>query len=135
MPTTISVSFHVRGKSFDPHVFSEEVGLSATKIWIKGQSVGEKSVVKGKENEWIISIGELSTRSVENQLRKILSRLRPYTALIIKNSKIKKLQADFAVAVYLVGDNTPSINLSSKIINEIAKYNAVLDIDIICIDE
>ena len=131
MRPSISAEFRVRGEVFNPVEFSKKILLSETKVWFKGDIVMEGSILKRKDNAWVVFTSEIKSYSVENQIRKVLLKVKPYSEWIIKAIQEQKLNVEISVAVYLVGDQTPSIYLAPNLIAEISKYNATVDIDLI----
>jgi hypothetical protein len=131
MRPSISAEFRVRGEVFNPLEFSKEILLSESKMWFKGDIIMKGSILKRKDNAWIICTPEINSFSVESQIRKVLLKVRPYSKWIISKVQAQKLNVEISVVVYLKSDQTPSIYLVPNIIKEISKYNALVDIDLI----
>ena len=69
--------------------------------------------------------------NLEDQMQRLLNQIVPYSNEIISVCQTLHLDAEFSFGVYIEGNNTPSIYLSRDIIHQIARFNALVDIDLI----
>lgn len=132
MKTTISSEFRIRGKNFNPSNLFKEIGLKPTRVWREGDLVQSSPTLRRKDTAWILSTEEVPSLSIEDQLQKLLDLILPYSNAVMEVCLSMNLDAEFSFGVYMAGSQTPSIYLTKEMIHKVGKFNARIDIDLIC---
>jgi hypothetical protein len=132
MKQRISVSFEIREFDRDPDEITQQVGLSPTETWEKGDILlrgtkNPKVKITARDNMWSVESGAESTESVEVHLEKLVKILAPYAAKIVPLAAKHKSMVRVA-AVY--DGYYPGIELSPRILAGLAALGAKVDLDI-----
>ncbi len=131
MKTSITSSFLLFGDDFDPKELVKIIGIEPSSIWKVGErKIKNNSVLLHKENGWAITVSQKPCMSLENQIRGLVNRLKPRLKQILDVKKKFKLDVAFTSAVYIYGNQIPSIHLKADIVKLIADFDALIDIDI-----
>lgn len=126
--------FLVRDFESHPKEITDQLGIEPTDIKVKGEYklIGKKNPQKiiNRENLWILD-SELSKKSsLEDHLKQLLNKVKPYRQNFIELAQKYKLELNCAVYYY---EANPGIFLESDIIKEVSELNASLNLDIYCL--
>lgn len=122
----------IDGEGFDPVAFDEKHGRLA------GGSVGERKRLVGKRGEispayWRSEeIGDLTTHTLDDAVRSLLSRLRP----VIREARQANGKRVMLEVVEMFREEDPGsvegLFLSVESLAMLAEFGASLDVDIVC---
>jgi len=129
MNSKIQVSFTLTGVGFDPNTVSSVIGINPTKTWRFGEQI-QNTLLKTKHDGWSISTGKQISIDLNVQLHEILKVIKTHIPQIKKVIKDYKLNAEFACAIYIDGDNIPVLNFEKDVIKIICELDAAIDIDV-----
>lgn len=126
--------FLIRGFEFHPRELTKQIGIEPTDIKVKGEYriVNPKTSHKmlNKENLWILYSSLPHNVPIEQHIEHLLNKIRPSKQNFIRIAKQYSLE--FTCAIYYYEAN-PGINLTNKILREIAELGIELGLDIYCL--
>lgn len=135
--TSNHVSFVIYDFECLPDEITKKLGIEPTETRIKGEIriIGKKKIkIKrvNKENSWHLKSDLPLTAPVENHLVNLLKKLKPRKQKITEINQ--KYYAEFSCALYFREAN-PGIHIDEKLLKEIGKLNAKLDLDMYCLGD
>ena len=133
MPTKIISDFRLKSRDIDSSVITSHINLQPTTVWKMGDCIGQ-SILKRKENAWILSTNKQECIDLEIQLDFLLKTITPNIQRIISACEKYNLTAEFFSAAY-IEEIMPSLYVSKEIIKKISGLNASLDVDLYFLGE
>ena len=126
MKNEIFIYFRIKGFDCEDNQISNLLDLVPSKTWRKGDIKAPNTILKHKENGWVLSIYKKNIRYVDNGLE--------YLFKLIKKSKkelalMKNVTKTFSIALYFQ-ESAPSITYDSKIISFLNEIGAEIEHDI-----
>ncbi len=102
--------------------------MTASDFWVKGKTKTDRTAVRHKENGFRISPA-LAYTSFEDRVRSVLKPLYDHR-LKLKRICGEACYVELSLAVYVVGDEIPSIHLPKDAINMLNGLHAEVDCDL-----
>lgn len=113
---------------------TQTLGITPTRIYIKGQQVDAKFLRISKTNGWRMSSGLDTHVSFEDQMIAMLNIIEPKIDLF--KPFCDNYYCEFACAIYIYYDNdesTPWLHLDHRYNELIKKLNIQFDLDLYCL--
>lgn len=133
MTNEVEVYFALKGDDFDPDAFTNQSGLTPTKVYRKGEP--GKYVEKYKFGLWEISTGRIANDVllIDELADQLVARIEGCADSIASAISESGLYAVLEVVLYISMDeklSTPALGFSSKTIAFLHKVGAEIDVDI-----
>lgn len=131
----IHVKFIISGYECLPNEITKQVGVSPTKVWVKGKprlvlKNGKKII--SKYNSWIIESELPTDEDPDAHLENILEKIRPHKKKFVELTH--KYPSGFFFGIYFNYCN-PGININKKILKEVYELGSELDFDMYYLGE
>lgn len=121
--------YYVRLKIVSQDLTAEEItvftGLKPDRTWKIGD-LRPKTIIKEKQNGWLIQSLLSKEESLESHVENLLNRLRPFASKLLELST--KVEIQFSCVAYDV--SPPALFFKKDIIAQISALGASLDIDL-----
>jgi len=127
--TSMCVEFSVSGL-FNPNVMVENIGITPSSIWRKGEYVG-KTKLKRKLDGWNISTDVVESMDCAGLTANVVDVIHKKQVYIINYCKKVSAKCTLRIVVYIENKQPPDLMVEGKVIGMIAKIGGDLDIDII----
>ncbi|VTR43297.1 Uncharacterised protein [Sphingobacterium thalpophilum] len=127
----LNLSFAIWDFENNTHdVITNDLGLSPSKIFVKGERISPKISKIRKRNAWIYGPSYGNTEDFETQLNKLLDVLEPRIPILKEYSK--KYPCDFSLAYFCsaLGYKPPLIHLGKRYHDFIREVDAEFDLDL-----
>ncbi len=128
MKSEIYVSFNLIGLDFNPDDITNKLGINPTKTWRVGDLIHPKTILKRKENGWSLQSQLNKYYQLEEHLKYLLNKIQPKSDFL--KEICSKNYGELSCAIYVRGEERPSIHLDRDIITKINKLNCEIDIDL-----
>jgi hypothetical protein len=128
MASSIQVRIVLTGKSLDPHLITQELGLEPTKTWRLGDRIG-KSQLSFEHDGWCFSLPKSETLDLGKEIRRLLDLLGPCRAAIRNLQTEHGPDVEIACEVW-IGEHTPSVHLEADLLADLSAMGACLDVDL-----
>jgi hypothetical protein len=115
---------------------TQKLGISPTKIYIKGQKSNPRLLMIAKRNRWILDSGLDRYASFEDHINAMLNIIEPKADLF--RPFCEKYHCEFSCAIYLrygSEDSAPSVHLNSRYNRLIRELNIEFDVDLYCLPD
>lgn len=127
----VKVDFRIVGFDCTAEEITEILGVSPSRVYLKGEKVSTKSFVERKENIWLLESTSNSNLDLESHLENLSQKIKPY----LDSFKIvcEKYYCEFSCCLYLdkdSDDSIPSVHLDKAFTVLLKELNAETDIDI-----
>jgi len=128
----ICASLALFSMTVTPEQMTEMLGASPTNSWHLGdrRSNRPNDPRVEKDHGWRLSTGYINTIEAEVAIRRLLELLEPIQSKITQLTTSPEVMAELAVYAD-VTDQQPSIHIASVMLQQIAKLNCDIDVDII----
>ncbi len=115
---------------------TERLGITPTKIHIKGQKIDPKFLRIAEKNGWRMGSGLDKYDSFEDHMNTMLNIIESKIDLF--KPLCEKYYCEFSCAVYIRydnGDSTPWLHLNKRYNELIKKLNIEFDLDLYCLPD
>lgn len=127
--TSILVEFKITGDEFDPDTVTKKLQIVPNEYWQKGEQIKNKSIVRSFSC-WIIKTGYEESLDVNNQLVKILDKIKDKKNELIELKKQNNFDYKVDIVIQIENNEKPAIYLSSDIIEFANSIKAEFDFDL-----
>jgi hypothetical protein len=108
------------------------LGITPSKVYIKGEPMNPRIVIKAEQNGWRIKNPLDEYTSFEEQLEAMLDLLEPKIDILKPLSE--KYECEFSLAIFIFNRNesTPWVHLTKRYNDFIRKVEVEFDLDLYC---
>ena len=126
--TEIRTYFSIYPDETDPEKLTELIGIKPSSTHLKGNPLVKDNPksYRHKENLWEIKSQLDPSSHLKDHVINVLEQLRPFKKIIIEVTK--GMYKELAVTIFFSGQRPP-LHLNKHILNELAEYEAEIDID------
>lgn len=126
--TSIRIYLSIFGESFDPNTLTNLVGLTPTKIGIKGHPIEGKAITY-KDTFWDFSTDIADSLLLEVVTSPLVSKLKGLELTIFQFMTAHALLAKFFIVVEIFDKQAPSLYFDRAFLSCIESLGAEVDID------
>lgn len=126
-PDEVKVYLKITGFECSPKEISDLLSIKATRTWLRGDDIYPRTIVKRKENGWLLQSKIAPDIRVIKHIENLLAITLP------KKNHFEKLPEGTDVAIYCVVYSEfgrPDISLKPDMVKAIASLGAALDFDL-----
>ena len=117
---------------FDTDIITQVLDLKPTKCYKKGELIFPDATVKYKHTGWVLGIKTIESIDASDEISKLLNILMPKEREVRELCFRYSLDIELGCIIY-IHEQTPVLNFSRKMIEQIDRLNASLDIDIMLV--
>lgn len=122
--------FSLFGDDFPIDVDTEKLEVTPTETYKKGDLIPNRTTVVRKETSWDLGTGYQGSLDVNDQLQKIVGRLKNKSSIINEVKKAYFLECKFFIVIKIEMGNTPGLFLNKDIIKFASSIEAEFDVDL-----
>lgn len=129
--TKVKVYFSLFGDAFPLEEITERLEITPTKTYKKGDLIPNRSIpLYRKETSWDLGTGYQVSLDVNNQLQKIINKLKNKASIINEIKDAYSVECKFFIVVKIEEGNTPGLYLDKEIIKFASTIEAEFDVDL-----
>ncbi|TRZ39557.1 DUF4279 domain-containing protein [Niallia circulans] len=129
--TQVMVYFSLFGDKFPIDEITERLEITPTETYKKGDLIPNRSSARyRKETSWDLGTGYEASLDVNNQLQKLVKRLRNKVLIINKIKEDYSAECKFFIVIKMEEGNTPALYLDKSMIKFASSIEAEIDIDL-----
>jgi len=123
-----SASINIVDFEFLPQVISEKLKITPTKVWVKGELIHPKAILKHASNGWQFKSDLDSKLSINAHIKMLLAMFDEKEQVFKELSNICHLE--LSCCIYYK-QQQPELNFAPDLLLSIARKKLFLDIDLI----
>ncbi|MEI2467902.1 DUF4279 domain-containing protein [Niallia taxi] len=129
--TKVKVYFSLFGDAFPLEEITERLEITPTETYKKGDLIPNRSIpLYRKETSWDLGTGYQVSLDVNNQLQKIINKLKNKASIINEIKDAYSAECKFFIVVKIEEGNTPGLYLDKEIIKFASTIEAEFDVDL-----
>nr|WP_285849313.1 DUF4279 domain-containing protein [Niallia taxi] len=129
--TLVRVYFSLFGEEFPIEEITERLEITPTETYKKGDLIPNRSIpLYRKETSWDLGTGYQVSLNVNNQLQKIIIKLKNKASIINEIKDAYSVDCKFFIVVKIEEGNTPGLYLDKEIIKFASSIEAEFDVDL-----
>ncbi|WP_334840512.1 DUF4279 domain-containing protein [Nostoc sp.] len=130
MESEISAAFTLTGFDSDPEEITKILEILPTETCRVGDVIG-KSILRRKQNAWVLKSQLEKTANLENHIKDVLARLKPSWQKLVEICS--KYDSEISCVIYSVEAQGEVISFDKEIIKSAFEFNAEIDVDYYCL--
>lgn len=137
MDPEIRVEFHLVGNEITPQEITDILGITPSRIFIKGEKRFPKLNLKPthKENAWSLRASkDISSLDINDYIKPVVEILFPIREKLIILCEEKDLYSELSCVIEII-EQSPIMHLEPDLISKIALLQTHIDFDIILTEE
>lgn len=133
MRSEIYAAFTLTGSTLDPVEITAKVGIPPTKTWRTGDltSPKSKSIMRHEQNGWSLRSRLEKSAELEDHVKSVLEQLQPGWHSLV--DVCSHYDAEIECVIYT--SERPAIHFDRPMLEQIAKLNAEIDVDLYVLPE
>ncbi|MCT2344555.1 DUF4279 domain-containing protein [Niallia taxi] len=129
--TKVKVYFSLFGDAFPLEEITERLEITPTETYKRGDLIPKRSIpLYRKETSWDLGTGYQVSLDVNNQLQKIINKLKNKASIITEIKDAYSVECKFFIVVKIEEGNTPGLYLDKEIIKFASSIEAEFDVDL-----
>lgn len=129
--TQVIVYFSLFGMEFPIEEITERLEITPTETYNKGDLIPNRSrPLYRKETSWDLGTGYQASLDVNDQLQKIIIKLKNKASIINEIKDAYSVECKFFIVVKIEEGNTPGLYLDKEIIKFASSIEAEFDVDL-----
>ena len=127
--TNIMIEFNIVADYFDTDLLTKTIGIKPDEYWNKGDPISGRDHTQVETN-WGISTGYTESLDVNEEMEKLISRLKSKVKELITFKDKYHVDYVFCAVINIKNNQSPAIYLTEKVINFLSLISAFFAIDL-----
>jgi len=127
--TNIMIEFNIVADYFDIDLLTNTLGIKPDEYWNKGDPISGR-VHTRIETNWGINTGYTESLDVNEEMEKLISRLKSIVKELITFKDKYHVDYGFSAVINIKNNQTPAVHLTEEVIDFLSSIGVCLDIDI-----
>ena len=133
MATEITVSFTLRGASFDPGLITNTIGIIPSGVWREGDLIPKTQMTRN-DCGWRLSAQSDSGLDIESAVTAIFNQIKPRVDQINRMRSVYHMSAELECVIF-VDDEVPAMNIDCDVVDVLSKLDSSIDIDLYLVSD